>query len=209
MMAGKALADLGLTDEKVQRFVDLPESWIPGEGAVGRDGRRLDPTSAYLNRAGVTRRELVWASAYRSFCRAREGEVPLSGGNGGGRLSKSKGGVRASFMGKEGQVDGEGGSERPLGGGPGTSGVGEQEEQEELEAEVEDEDESALEAFVEPDLEGDEGEGEGEGEGGDLDMAIDGAENDADIASGVDDETDGGSLDGDRRIQKDRPARIQ
>src|SRR5204863_4388757 len=105
MMDGMTFEDLGLSETQIQRFVDLPEEWSP-EHAVARGGAIVDPTVAYLGpgvrekeKVGtISRRELIWASAYRSMCRAKEGELPSSSG----RLSKSKPEVRESYLGPRG-----------------------------------------------------------------------------------------------------------
>ena len=101
MMDGMTLQDMGLSEAQIMRFIDLPEEWSP-EHAVSRGGKVVDPTVVYLGpnlreqeRAGtINRRELIWASAYRSMCRANDGDVPSSSG----RLSKSKPEVRQSFL---------------------------------------------------------------------------------------------------------------
>jgi hypothetical protein len=103
MMDGMTLADLGLSEAQIMRFVDLPEEWSP-EYAVARGGKVVDPNVAYLGpnvrekeKAGtINKRQLIWASAYRSMCRAKEGEIP----SGSGRLSKTKPQVRDSYMGR-------------------------------------------------------------------------------------------------------------
>jgi hypothetical protein len=78
----------------------------------------VDPTVAYLGpnlrekeRAGtINKKQLIWASAYRSMCRAKEGEIP----SGSGRLSKSKPEVRDSYI---GPWESEGGMDTPMEGG--------------------------------------------------------------------------------------------
>jgi general transcription factor 3C polypeptide 5 (transcription factor C subunit 1) len=109
MMDGMTLADLGLSEAQIMRFVDLPEEWSP-EHAVSRGGKVVDPRVAYLGpnvrekeKAGtLNRRELIWASAYRSMCRAKDGDIPSSSG----RLSKSKPEVRESYIGpRESVID--------------------------------------------------------------------------------------------------------
>ena len=101
MMSNKTLSDLGLSDAAVSRFADLPEEWMP-DRAVTRGGAEVDPMTAYLVKS-AHKRELVWASAYRSMCRANEGEVPLTTG----RLSKSKPETRGSFRPSESVGDGD------------------------------------------------------------------------------------------------------
>lgn len=109
MMDGMTLADLGLSEVQIMRFVDLPEEWSP-EHAVARGGNVVEPNVAYLGpnvrekeKAGtINKRQLIWASAYRSMCRAKEGEIP----SGSGRLSKSKPEVRDSYIGRRESDDG-------------------------------------------------------------------------------------------------------
>lgn len=147
MMAGVTLPSLGLTDEKVARFANLPEEWLP-ERAISRGGGEVDPTVAYLSKDNALRRELVWASAYRSICRAREGEVPSVSG----RLSKSVPATRASFRPSE-SGDGEDLDEMMLE-DEGVLGV----------ADGSPDDQDALEGFADPE------EGEGDGEGDEVDV---------------------------------------
>jgi general transcription factor 3C polypeptide 5 (transcription factor C subunit 1) len=109
MMEGMTLEEMGLSEAQISRFVDLPEEWSP-EHAVSRGGKVVDPTVAYLGpnvrekeRAGtLNRRELIWASAYRSMCRAKEGDIPLSNG----RLSKGKPMFRESYLGLGSSLEG-------------------------------------------------------------------------------------------------------
>jgi len=150
MMEGMTLEDMGLSEVQIMRFVNLPEDWSP-EHAVSRGGEVVDPTVAYLGpnlrekeKAGtINRRELIMASAYRSMCRAKDGDLPASCG----RLSKSKPEVRESYIGPRRSVL-----------GTGTSRTDVDERTEELEDEDEEE-QDVLEGFEEP-----EGEGEGEGD---------------------------------------------
>ena len=154
MMDGLTLSDIGLSETQIQRFVDLPEEWSP-EHAVARGGKVVDPTVAYLGpgvrekeKAGtISRRELIWASAYRSMCRAKDGDLPSSSG----RLSKSKPEVRASYLGPRASV---GGTATPV---ESVDGV--------VEEALEEED--VLDGFEEPD-----GEGEVEGDEENLDTGL-------------------------------------
>jgi hypothetical protein len=121
----------------------------------------VDPRVAYLGpnvrekeKAGtINRRQLIWASAYRSMCRAKDGDIP----SGSGRLSKNKPEVRDSYIEpRESEI----GTDTPI------EGVGEGTE-EVLE------DEDVLDGFEEP-----EGDGEVEGDGdtglvGHYDRAMD------------------------------------
>ncbi|RVX66254.1 hypothetical protein B0A52_10181 [Exophiala mesophila] len=59
-------------------FLQLPEVWESTS----------DLDSGYLPKQ-ASRKELEWASAYRSLCRTVSGSVPVSGGSGKGRLSKT------------------------------------------------------------------------------------------------------------------------
>ena len=181
MMDGLTLADLGVGDAQVQRFVDLPEEW-DGVRAIVRGGKAVDPNVAYLvprsdvremERAGtITKAELRWASAYRSMCRAKDGELPSSNG----RLSKSKPEVRESFMGP--RRSSMAGTDTPM------ESVGEG-----MEGLVDEED--VLEGFEEPEGEGNvEGEGEGEGEGDDGNVDT-GAAGQYDGAMDLDVQTEG------------------
>jgi general transcription factor 3C polypeptide 5 (transcription factor C subunit 1) len=81
------------------KFSNLPDCWDSTEGAATND-QTLDPVTAYLPK-DAGKKELEWASAYRSICRTVAGAVPQSGGSGKGRLSKTKPTMRSSFIGAE------------------------------------------------------------------------------------------------------------
>ena len=181
MMDGLTLADLGVGDAQVQRFVDLPEEW-DGVRAVVRGGKAVDPNVAYLvprsdvremEKAGtITKAELRWASAYRSMCRAKEGELPSSNG----RLSKNKPDVRESFMGPR-RRSSVAGTDTPM------ENVGQR-----IEELVDEED--VLVGFEEPEGEGNaEGEGEGDRDHGNVDT---GAAGQYDGAMELDMQVEGG-----------------
>lgn len=82
-----------IDDAMMERFLTLPEDFHITD---------TESTPAHPPKV-ATKRELEWASAYRSLCRTMGGSVPISGGSGKGRLSKPKPSVRASFM-ENGQV---------------------------------------------------------------------------------------------------------
>ena len=162
MMDDMTLEDLGISEAQVQRFVDLPEEW-DGHHAVVRGGKVVDPSVAYvvprsnmreMEKAGtINKAEMRWASAYRSMCKAKDGELPSSTG----RLSKDKPEVRESYIGPKGGVA-----------GPDTPMEGEGEGVEGLLDEGD-----VLEGFEEP-----EGEGGVEGDG-DMDPSLAGQDDGA------------------------------
>lgn len=91
LIAGEAFDKVAL-----DKFLMLPERW-DGAAANTFNERTVDLMQEYLgNNAG--KKELEWASAYRSLCRTQAGSLPTAGGSGKGRLSKSKPFTRPSFL---------------------------------------------------------------------------------------------------------------
>jgi len=85
-----------LDEPALDRFLRLPEQW-DGQSTMPREGEMTDLTTGYLPKTS-TKKELEWASAYRSLCRTKEGALPITGGGGKGRLTKSKPSTRSSFL---------------------------------------------------------------------------------------------------------------
>ena len=205
LMNNTTLLALGFTEEKLARFLALPESWDGEQAAVLRGGMKADPTtSGFLPKEGATSLELKWASAYRGMCRAKEGSMPTMSG---GRLSKrkTKQNPRRSFVPRE-EDKGREMSDMESAVGRGTeSEVGDDGPSRAAESElrggsqtITDEQDEGLEEFQEPE-EGDDGfDGDDDG---DMEMVVDTAGNFTQLGRFA--QADGGDDDPDVEVARD------
>ncbi|KIX08946.1 uncharacterized protein Z518_00024 [Rhinocladiella mackenziei CBS 650.93] len=103
-VALKAKADAltsgeAMDEAALERFLKLPDQW-DGLGMKTSNEQLSGPAAGYMPK-DAGKKELEWASAYRSLCRTMTGTLPQAGGSGKGRLSKTKQRTRPSFIDNE------------------------------------------------------------------------------------------------------------
>ncbi|EXJ93626.1 hypothetical protein A1O1_02018 [Capronia coronata CBS 617.96] len=91
LLGGEAFDEAAL-----ERFLKLPERYDASEAHKANEASS-NAVAAYLPK-DASKKELEWASAYRALCRTMHGSLPIAGGSGKGRLSKSKLSTRPSFI---------------------------------------------------------------------------------------------------------------